>query len=74
MSILWDSTAYAVNEDSGRVQLVLLREGFTVGNVSVKVMTVQGSASGKTGQTRRTCFHMHVYYINSVNWILFCIV
>ena len=46
MSIQWEATAYTVSEDSGIIQLVLLKEGATVNNVSVEVVTVAGSATG----------------------------
>ena len=47
MSIQWEDTAYTVSEDSGSVQLVLLMQGSTDTNVSVDVMTVASSATGK---------------------------
>ena len=50
VSIQWENTAYTVNEDSGTVQLVLLKEGSTDNNVSVEVTTVASSATGKTHQ------------------------
>ena len=46
VSIQWEATAYTVSEDSGIIQLVLLKEGATVNNVSVEVVTVAGSATG----------------------------
>lgn len=48
--IQWETTAYTVSEDVGAVQLMLLKVGSTVSNVSVQVMTVTVNATGKTGQ------------------------
>ena len=58
VNIQWDSTAYTVSEDSEIVQLVLLKEGFTVSNVSVEVMTAAGSAIGEIHQACKTCNEM----------------
>ena len=54
VSVQWQVNSYTVSEDSGTVQLVLLKEGPTVSNVSVEVMTVASSATGMTGQAHQT--------------------
>ena len=50
ISIQWEASAYTVSESNETVQLMLLKVGSTVSNVSVQVMTVAGSATGETGQ------------------------
>ena len=50
VSIHWEMTAYTVSESNGTVQLVLVKEGYTVSNVSVHVMTVADNATGETDQ------------------------
>ena len=47
VNIHWEATAYTVNEDSGMVQLVLLKEGETTFDASVTVMTMTATASSK---------------------------
>ena len=47
VTIQWEITAYTVSENSGTVQLMLLKEGFTDNNVSVEVTTVGSGATGK---------------------------
>ena len=54
--IQWQTTAYTVSEESGTVQLVLLKEGPTVSNVSVEVMTIVGTAVGEACQASLTSF------------------
>ena len=46
MTIQWEATAYTYSEDSETLHLLLLKEGFTVSNVSVEVTAVAGSATG----------------------------
>ena len=48
--IQWNSTAYTASEDRRLVQLMLLIEGFTATNVSVKVKTIAGSAIGEASK------------------------
>ena len=50
VTVQWGATAYTYSEDCGTVQLVLLKEGSTVSNVSVEVVTVAGNATGMTSQ------------------------
>ena len=58
MNVQWQVSSYTVSEDSGTVQLVLLKEGPTVSNVSVEVMTIASSATGMTGQAHQAnCIH-----------------
>ena len=56
MRVEWEATAYTVSEESGTVQLVLLKVGSTVSNVSVEVMTMVGSAVGEACQAYLTRF------------------
>ena len=51
MRIEWETTTYTTSEDSGTVQLVLLKEGTTVRNVTVEVMAMDSSAVGEAHQT-----------------------
>ena len=51
------------------MQLVLLKEGSTVNNVTVEVMTIAGSAMDDTGQACQTCFQTNLY-VKSVTY--FC--
>ena len=47
VNIQWENTAYAVSEDSGTAELVLLKEGETTFNASVTVTTMTATASSK---------------------------
>ena len=44
--IQWETTLHTVSEDSGIVQLVLLKVGETTFSASVEIMTVAISATG----------------------------
>ena len=58
--VRWGVTTHTVSEDSGTVHLVLLKEGFTVSNVSVKIITVACSAIGKSGQACQTGSEIYI--------------
>ena len=59
VSIQWEATAYTVSEDSGTVQLMLLKEGSAGSNISVEVATVAGSATGMRSQA--CCTSLQIY-------------
>ena len=46
MRIQWETTVYTVSEDSGTVQLVLLKKGLSSYNLTVSVTTQDSSAKG----------------------------
>ena len=50
VSIQWEMTAYTVTENSGTVQLVLIKEGSTDINASVAIMTVEGDGAGEADE------------------------
>ena len=68
MRVQWEATSYTYSEDSETVQLVMLKEGFTVSNVSVKVTTLANTATGMKGQTCDMCHNItYVLCIISVH-------
>ena len=78
VKVQWEDIAYTVSEHSGTVQLVLLKVGSTVSNVSVEVMTVVGNATGMTSEACQlvlryvtTCFislsSLYLLYTSSLS-------
>ena len=66
VSIQWQTTTYTVSEDSGTVQLVLIKADATVSNVSVKIATIASSAIGKSVEECQTglmvCMMYHILF------------
>lgn len=47
VTIQWENTTYTVSEDSGTVELVLLKVGETTFSASVEITTIAVSATGR---------------------------